>query len=57
MPTQVLQPDATASPAPQMPSSAIVEQALRKPYAAPIVSSFELDPHDVDSGDALTANG
>jgi hypothetical protein len=28
-----------------------------RPYAAPRVTSYELDPHDVGSGDALTANG
>jgi hypothetical protein len=32
-------------------------QALDKPYASPLVASFALDPHDADSGDALTANG
>lgn len=30
---------------------------VEKPYATPLVVSFALDPHDADTGDALTANG
>ena len=37
--------------------SAIARDAIEKPYAKPLVASFALDSDNLDSADALTANG
>ncbi len=56
MPTPVLE-STLADDSAEAPTATVVEKTPRQPYAAPLVASFELDPHDVGSADALTANG
>ncbi len=56
MPTPILE-SSLADDSAEATTATIVEKAPRKPYVAPLVASFELDPHDVGSADALTANG
>jgi hypothetical protein len=34
-----------------------VQEAGTGPYVQPVVVSFSLDPHGIESGDALSANG
>lgn len=54
--SQVLEPDAIDSVDEERETPTVTSRAADKPYVTPVVASFALDPHDADSGDALTAN-
>lgn len=54
--SQVLDADVVDRADEEREDSKLVARAVDKPYVTPAVVSFALDPHDADSGDALTAN-
>ena len=57
MPEQLRDPYALESIEAEVQDLAIARDAIEKPYVKPMMASFALDSDNMDSADALTANG